>query len=137
MLVRILQRLAILLASLAVSSAAVFAFMTVLPGDPARIALGVNASEGAVSKLNHEFGLDRPLLAQYGSWLEGLVTFDLGRSYVSKALIGPQIADRLQVTLWLVLTAMALAIAVAVPMGALMAVRHRTVSGLALSAVSQ
>ncbi len=137
MILRILQRVGILLASLAGSSVVVFGFMTALPGNPARIALGVNASEAAVAELEHEFGLDRPLLVQYGSWIEGLATFDLGRSYVSDALIGPQIADRLLVTLWLVATAMALAVLVAVPVGVLMAVRHRKLSGLALSAVSQ
>jgi peptide/nickel transport system permease protein len=56
---------------------------------------------------------------------------------VSGTAIGPQLADRLQVTLWLVVTAMALAVVVAIPVGTVMAVRHRKVSGLALSAVSQ
>ena len=137
MTVRVLQRLAILLASLGVSSALVFAFMAVLPGDPARVALGVNASEAAVSQLRGDFGLDRPLPAQYLSWVQGLLTFDPGRSYVTHAPIGPQIADRLQVTLWLVGTAMVLALLLAVPVGTLMAVRHRQRSGLALAAVSQ
>ena len=137
MLLRVLQRAAILLASLAVSSVLVFAFMAVLPGDPARVALGVSASEQAVAQLRGEFGLDRPLLAQYFGWVQGLVTFDLGSSYISQTAIGPQIADRLQVTLWLVGTAMVLAIILAVPVGTLMAVRHRKVSGLALSALSQ
>jgi peptide/nickel transport system permease protein len=137
MLLRVLQRAGILLASLAVSSVLVFAFMAVLPGDPARVALGVSASEQAVEQLRGEFGLDRPLLVQYLSWVQGLVTFDPGTSYISQTPIGPQIADRLQVTLWLVATAMVLAIVLAVPVGTLMAVRHRKVSGLALSALSQ
>ena len=137
MTVRLLQRLAILLGSLGVSSVLVFAFMAVLPGDPARVALGVNASEAAVSQLRGDFGLDRPLPAQYLSWVHGLLTFDPGRSYVTQAPIGPQIADRLQVTLWLVVTAMVVALLLAVPVGILMAVRHRQRSGLALAAVSQ
>jgi peptide/nickel transport system permease protein len=135
--VRVLQRVAILVASLAVSSVVVFAFMAVLPGDPARVALGVSSSEQAVAQLRNEFGLDRPLLTQYLSWVQGMVSFDLGSSYISRSPIGPQIADRLQVTLWLVATAMVLAVALAVPVGTLMAVRHRKLSGLALSAVSQ
>ena len=137
MLLRVLQRAGILLASLAVSSVLVFAFMAVLPGDPARVALGVSASEQAVEQLRGEFGLDRPLLVQYLSWVQGLVTFNPGTSYISQTPIGPQIADRLQVTLWLVAIAMVLAIILAVPVGTLMAVRHRKVSGLALSALSQ
>ena len=137
MTLRLLHRLGILLLSLAVSSMLVFGFMAVLPGDPARVALGVNASEQAVAKLHAQFGLDRPLVVQYLDWARGLVTFSPGDSYVSHAAIGPQIADRLQVTLWLVVTAMALALVVAVPMGTVMAVRHRRPSGALLSAASQ
>lgn len=137
MILRLLQRLAILLASLAVSSVVVFGFMAVLPGDPARIALGVNASDAAVAQLHQEFGLDRSLVDQYFGWVGGLLRFDPGTSYISRALIGPQIADRLQVTLLLVVTAMAFAVVVAVPVGTVMAVRHRRASGFALSALSQ
>lgn len=137
MIVRLAQRIAILLASLVVCSVMVFGFMAVLPGDPARVALGVNASEAAVAQLRAEFGLDRPLVVQYFSWVHGLVTFDPGNSYVSHTPIAPQLADRLQVTLWLVGTAMVLACVLAVPMGTLMAMRHRRPSGLILSAVSQ
>jgi peptide/nickel transport system permease protein len=115
----------------------VFAFMAVLPGDPARVALGVNASDEAVAELRRQFGLDRPLPTQYFDWLGGLLHGDLGTSYVSKAAIGPQVFDRLQVTLWLVVAGMVIALAIAVPAGTLMAARHRKVSGLALSAVSQ
>jgi peptide/nickel transport system permease protein len=137
MTLRLLQRLGIFVLSLVVSSVLVFGFMAVLPGDPARVALGVNASEQAVAKLHAEFGLDRPLPVQYLEWVHGLVTFSPGDSYVSHAAIGPQIADRLQVTLWLVVTAMVLALVTAVPMGTLMAVRHRRASGALLSAASQ
>ena len=51
MTLRLLLRTGALLVSLAVSSAAVFAFMAVLPGDPARVALGVNASDAAVAAM--------------------------------------------------------------------------------------
>lgn len=137
MIVRLVQRIAILLAGLAVSSVLVFAFMAVLPGDPARVALGTSASDSAVAQLRQEFGLDRPLVAQYLSWVRGLVTFDPGNSYISHAPIGPQLADRLQVTLWLVGTGMVIACVLALPLGTLMAVRHRKPSGLLLSALSQ
>lgn len=137
MLLRVLQRLGILLASLLVSSVVVFTFMAVLPGDPARVALGVNASDEAVARMREQFGLDRPLVVQYVDWLRGLLTFDLGDSYVSRAAIAPQVTDRFLVTLWLVGAAMVLALVIAVPFGTLMAVRHRKPSGLALAALSQ
>ena len=116
-ILRVLQRLGILVVSLLVSSVLVFAFMAVLPGDPARVALGVNASDEAVAQLREQFGLDRPLVVQYLDWLGGLLTFRLGNSYVSGAAIGPQVADRLQVTLWLVVTATVIATLIAIPPG--------------------
>jgi len=137
MILRLIERTAVLLVSLAVSSLLVFAFMAVLPGDPARVALGVNASDEAVAELRRQFGLDRPLPTQYFDWLGGLLHGDLGTSYISKAPIGPQVYDRLQVTLWLVVAGMVVALVVAVPAGTVMAARHRKVSGLALSALSQ
>lgn len=137
MILRLIERTGVFLVSLAVSSILVFAFMAVLPGDPARVALGVNASDEAVAELRRQFGLDRPLPTQYFDWLGGLLHGDLGTSYVSKVAIGPQVFDRLQVTLWLVVAGMIIALAVAAPAGTVMAARHRKISGLALSAFSQ
>ena len=137
MALRVLQRTLVLLASLVVSSVLVFAFMALLPGDPARVALGVNASDQAVAALRQDFGLDRSPVAQYAGWVGGLLRGDPGESYISRALIGPQVADRLQVTLILVLVSMVIALVTAVPLGTLMAVRHRRLSGLLLSGVSQ
>jgi peptide/nickel transport system permease protein len=137
MILRLIERTGVFLVSLAVSSVLVFAFMAVLPGDPARVALGVNASDEAVAELRRQFGLDRPLPTQYFDWLGGLLHGDLGTSYVSKVAIGPQVFDRLQVTLWLVVAGMIIALVVAVPAGTVMAARHRKISGLALSAFSQ
>lgn len=137
MLLRVLERAGVLLASLVVSSVLVFAFLAALPGDPARVALGVNATDEAVAKLRSDFGLDRPLVTQYLDWAGGMITGDPGVSYVSRAEIGPQLADRLQVTLWLVATAMVIAVVVALPAGMVMAVRHRRLSGLVLAGISQ
>jgi peptide/nickel transport system permease protein len=137
MMARVIERSAILVASLAASSIVVFAFMAVLPGDPARVALGVNASDQAVLTLRSQFGLDRSLVSQYLSWVGGLLRFDPGQSYISGAPIGPQIADRLQVSAWLVTGAMVIALVIALPIGTLMAVWHRRICGLVLSAASQ
>ncbi|TCO32905.1 peptide/nickel transport system permease protein [Kribbella steppae] len=137
MILRLIERTGVLVVSLVVSSVLVFSFLAVLPGDPARVALGVNASDEAVAELNRQFGLDRPLPTQYFDWLGGMLRGDFGTSYVSKAEIGPQIVDRFQVTLWLVVAGMVIALAIAIPAGTVMAARHRKVSGLALSAVSQ
>lgn len=137
MLLRLAHRFGVLVASLVASSLVVFGFMQVLPGNPARVALGVNASEAAVAQMTAEYGLDRPWVVQYLDWVGGMLTLDPGIEYVSKAPIGPQVADRLGVTLWLVVAAMLLAFVVAVPVGVWMAVRHRHADGVVLSGVSQ
>lgn len=137
MLLQLVRRTAVLVVSLAVASVAVFAFMTVLPGDPARIALGVNATPEAVAATRAEFGTDRPLAVQYLDWVDGLPFGEFGRSYVTDTDIGPQIVDRFLVTAWLVLSAMVVALVVAVPLGVAAAVRHRRVSGTVISGLSQ
>ncbi|MEV4310833.1 ABC transporter permease [Actinocrispum sp. NPDC049592] len=137
MALRILRRTAIFVVSVAVASIAVFLFMAVLPGDPAQVALGVNATPELLAQTRHEFGIDRPLTTQYLDWMRGVVTGDFGRSYVTRDLIGPQLVDRLGVTLWLVGAGMVVALIVAIPFGSFAAVRHRKASGTLISGLSQ
>ncbi|NUW39042.1 ABC transporter permease [Nonomuraea rhodomycinica] len=137
MIVYLLKRLAVLLASVAAAGVAVFAFMAVLPGDPAEIALGVNATPEAVAELRARFGTDRPPVTQFLDWFGGLAHGDFGTSYVTSSPIGPQIADRLGVTVVLVLGGMVVALLVAVPAGTFAAVHHRDPLGAAISAASQ
>jgi peptide/nickel transport system permease protein len=136
-LLPLLRRTLVLVLTLVLASWVVFAFMALLPGDPAEVALGLGATPEAVAATRQRFGTDRPALVQYWDWVSGLPAGDFGRSYVSDALIGPQIGDRLQVTLWLVVTATVLSLLGAVPLGVLAAVRHRQVSGALLSGISQ
>jgi peptide/nickel transport system permease protein len=133
----LLKRLAIFVVSTAVAGVLVFSFMAVLPGDPAEIALGVNATPEAVAALRQEFGTDRPAVAQFLDWFGGIVTGDFGTSYVTSAPIGPQISDRLGVTGALVLGGMLIALIIAVPAGTFAAVHHRNPLGAAISAASQ
>ncbi|MGP3965167.1 ABC transporter permease [Nonomuraea sp. 3N208] len=137
MIVYLLKRLVVLLASTAVAGVTVFAFMALLPGDPAEIALGVNATPEAVAALRTQFGTDRPAVAQFFDWFGGLVQGDFGASYVTSSPIGPQISDRLGVTAVLVLGGMVVALVIAVPLGTFAAVHHRNPLGAAISAVSQ
>lgn len=133
----LIKRIAVLLISLIAATLIVFGFMAVLPGDPAVIALGVNATPEAVAELRARFGTDRPLIVQYLDWAGGLVIGDFGTSYVSETAIGPLIMDRFAVTCWLVLFGLIIAMIIAIPLGTAAAVRHRKVSGLILSGVSQ
>ncbi|AUI62732.1 ABC transporter permease [Amycolatopsis sp. BJA-103] len=137
MTVKIVRRLAILVASVLVASLVVFLFMAVLPGDPAQVALGVNATPELIAKTRAEFGIDRPLVTQYFDWIGGVLHGDFGRSYVTREEIGPALTDRLGVTLWLVGAGMLVALLIAVPAGTFAAVRHRKAGGAAVSGLSQ
>lgn len=137
MLLQVLTRLGVFVASLLAASVLVFAFMAVLPGDPAQIALGVSATPESVAATQAAFGTDRPLAVQYADWVTGLPVGDFGSSFVSRAAIGPRILDRVQVTLWLVLCATVLALVLALPLGVLAAARHRSAAGSVVSGLSQ
>jgi peptide/nickel transport system permease protein len=133
----VLRRVGVFAATIVAASVVVFGMMAVLPGDPAVVALGVNANPALVERVREQFGTDRPLPVQYADWAGGLLHGDFGISYVTNAPIGPLVADRLLVTLWLVGLGAVLAVLLAVPLGVAAAVWHRKVRGTALAAVSQ
>ncbi|GAA5081114.1 peptide/nickel transport system permease protein [Thermocatellispora tengchongensis] len=93
-----------------------FLLLNLLPGDPALQILGGSATEEARAQLRAQLGLDDPLFARYASWLGGLLTGDLGTSYVTSIPVLDALADRLPVTLELLVAAELLALALAVPL---------------------
>lgn len=120
-----------LLALLAAASVVIFLLLRAIPGDPARIALGLNASDEAVAELSHTLGTDRPLLAQYVGWIVAMLRGDFGVSLASGADLGPVIWQRAEVSLVLAVAAMVLSLAIALPVGIWLARRNSAVlSGL-------
>jgi ABC-type dipeptide/oligopeptide/nickel transport system permease component len=100
----------------------VFALIHLVPGDPAQAMLGEGATAEDVARLRTSLGLDRPLLAQYGSFLGGVARGDLGTSFRSGQPVVREISRRLGDTAILALCAMSVAIAVALPLGIVAAV---------------
>lgn len=137
MFLRILINLARFAVTYVVATIAVFLFMRAIPGDPAQVALGMNATPEALEQLREEFGTNRPLVVQYLDWAGGLLRGDFGTSYVTRTDISPLVNDRLQVSLILVITAMVVALAIAIPLGTWAAVKHRNLSGVIIGAGSQ
>lgn len=120
-----------LLALLAAASVVIFLLLRAIPGDPARIALGLNASDEAVAELSHTLGADRPLVAQYVGWIAAMLRGDFGVSLASGADLGPIIWQRAGVSLVLAVAAMVLSLAIALPVGIWLARRSSAVlSGL-------
>ncbi|MBL3698272.1 ABC transporter permease [Leucobacter luti] len=137
MAIRILINLARFVVTYLVATVVVFLFMRLIPGDPAQIALGVNATPELLEQTRKEFGTDRPLIVQYFDWTGGLLRGDFGVSYVTRTDISPLVTDRLQVSLILVIAAMIVALAIAIPLGTWAAVKHRNLSGVLIGAGSQ
>ncbi|MGW6692993.1 ABC transporter permease [Rhodococcus sp. NPDC054953] len=137
MLVTIARRLGIFAVTAAAASVLVFALLAVLPGDPARIALGVQASEEAVARERAAMGLDMSLPQRYAMWMWAMLRGDMGDSYLTRQPVGPEILDRLQVTLWLVGVGMVVALAIALPLGVVSAVRAGKPDGVAIGGISQ
>ena len=116
-----LHRLVSLLASLIVASLVVFAAVEIVPGDPARFMLGINAQPDTVAALRAELGLDRSLVERYFSWVGGLFTGDLGVSYTYRSPVSEIVAERMQVSLPLAVYALVLTVVIAFPVGMLAA----------------
>ena len=135
--VAVLRRLAIFALTAAIASAVVFALLSVIPGDPAQVALGIQATPEKLAVQRAEMGLDRPIVVQYGEWALGLLTGDFGESAVTGKPVAAELLPRLGVTAILVLTGMAVAVLIAVPLGIVAAVRHNRPVGVLLSAISQ
>ena len=81
--------------TLVLLSIIVFAGCQVLPGDVGRAILGPLADARAVAVLNHQLGVDQPLLLQYWHWVSGMVQGNMGMSYTYRAPVGPFIGHAL------------------------------------------
>ena len=121
---RVLQLIPVLL----VLSVLVFSLTHLAPGDPVLTILG--SSERAsldpkvVEAVRQEFGLDKPLIVQYTSYLTGLLHGDLGMSFVNNERVSDVILARLPATVQLAVSAMLLALLIGLPLGVFSAVKR-------------
>jgi peptide/nickel transport system permease protein len=118
-----LWRLALLLPTAFGAVTLVFFLIHMIPGDPVEVMLGETASSADKEELRRSLGLDRPMLSQYGSFLAGLATGDLGRSLYENAAVAELISVRFPATLELALAALLAAAAVSFPLALLAATR--------------
>lgn len=125
------------LVTLILASILIFALLRLVPGDPAQVALGVDATPDAVEATRHRFGLDRPVLTQYGEWIGGLLSGHFGTSFVTGQDMSAIILDRTNVTLWIVLPSLILALLLATALGTWSALRRRRPEGWVISVGSQ
>ncbi|MFL5804490.1 MAG: ABC transporter permease [Roseiflexaceae bacterium] len=124
----ILRRLVLSIPILLLVSIMVFGLIHLIPGDPATVILGQEATPEVKAALRHELGLDQPLVMQYLTWLGKVLRGDLGRSLVDHTPVVDQIKLRLPITLELTIGTFIVALLIALPAGIISATRRGSVA---------
>ena len=133
----LLTRTLSLAASLLAASVVIFAALQLMPGDPARYMLGLNAAPDTVAALREAMGLDAPIASRYLHWIAGMARGDFGLSYTYKVPVAGLIADRLALSLPLAALSLALSTALALPVGLIAAARRGRATDAALMGATQ
>lgn len=123
MLKYIVRRMISLLIILWLVSFLTFFLLQVIPGDPAQLILGIEASPEALDSIRAHLGLDKPWPLRYLYWLAGMLRGDMGISIRLERPVSSLIAERLPVTLSLAIMAMLIALAIAFPAGIFAAIK--------------
>ena len=119
-----LKRLGRLLLTVLLISTIIFFVIRVIPGDPALVIAGLDASPESVAAIRAKIGTDQPLTVQYVRWLASVVRFDFGVSLSTGQPVTAMILQRFPLTLTLALLGMVIALVLAIPLGIVSAVRR-------------
>lgn len=119
------------------SSVIIFLSLRVFPGDVAQLIAGTQASPATVEALRESLGLNRPLTVQYGDWIGGVLTGDLGTSQLSGASVGAELSQKAQVTVPLGIMSLVIALLIAVPLGVGSALLRGRAGGTVINVTSQ
>lgn len=122
----ILRRLLFMIPVAIVVSFLVFMLIHLIPGDPARVLLGEEATPQTVAALQHQLGLDKPLLVQFGIWFVQLLHGNLGDSIQLQQPVTQALFQRLPVTLELGFASLIFSLILAFPLGILTATRQNS-----------
>jgi len=131
-----LRRLLLLLPMLLGVSIVVFLVMHFIPGDPAQLAAGPDATEEDVAQIRQNYGLDQPLINQYVVYVKKIAHGDLGESFQTFTPVTQGIARTLPATIELTAAGMLLAVIIGVPLGIVAALRPRGFLDSALTTIA-
>jgi peptide/nickel transport system permease protein len=123
----LVRRLLLTIPILFLVSVLTFSLIHLIPGDPARVILGQEATPEAYQSLRAELGLDKPIVVQYFTWLGHVLTGNLGISITDRVPVTELISQRLPATVELTIGTFVVALLIAFPAGILAAVRRGTV----------
>ncbi len=130
----IIRRILLTIPTLILASMAIFLLLRLIPGDPASLVAGSDATPEQVQAVRRDLGLDRPLPVQYVEWLSRILRGDFGRSLIGKYDVWQQVRRAYPATIELTMAAALLALAIALPLGLLAALHPRSWLDRAISA---
>src|SRR6476620_4852131 len=136
MIAFIVRRLVQALPVMFLATVGVFLLLHLLPGDPASLMAGPDASPALIESVKQDMGLDQPLPVQYMVWLGHVVRGDLGKSITSKLPVSQLIGQRAPATIELAIAAELITIIIALPLGVIAAVKQRSGVDWAISWVT-
>jgi len=105
-------------------STIIFVVIRVIPGDPALVIAGIDASQSDIDAIRAQLGTDAPMLSQYLNWLWDVMRFDFGDSMISGQPVTRLVLERFPLTLSLALMGMVISIIIAIPLGVISAVKR-------------
>jgi len=132
----IARRVLLAIPTLLFASILIFLLLRLIPGDPATILAGGDATPAQVAAVRHDLGLDAPLVVQYVTWLNRALHGNFGRSLIGKYPVWDQVKRAYPATLELSIAAMLLALLIAVPTGLIAALHPRSWVDRTISALN-
>jgi peptide/nickel transport system permease protein len=105
---------------------ATFALGRLIPGDPCRAILGEKATDAICNEFIHRHGLDKPMLVQFGYYVNEITHGDFGRSFRFSKPVSELLIERLPITIELSVAALTVSLLVGIPLGVISAIRHNS-----------
>ncbi|QQK08888.1 ABC transporter permease [Miniphocaeibacter halophilus] len=119
-----IKRILSIIPLLLVISFLIFMFVHMIPGDPAKMITGPDATKAEVELVREQLGLNKPLLTQYKEYMTGLVKGDLGMSVKNNKTVADTIVPRLKPTIMLTISSMIWATIIGIGIGIVSAIKH-------------
>lgn len=132
-----LRKIATMIVTLFFVSVLVFFSFSLIPGNPAISKLGTEATPEKIAALEHEMGLDVPMVERYFNWLLGVLKGDFGKSYSYSQTVTSLLGEKVGTTLLLSLMAIVLTVIVAIPLGIFMARKSDSKLDVVFSGLNQ
>ena len=114
----------------------VYSLMALIPGDPVYQVVSEDATEEQIAEVRAEMGLDKPFIVRYANYMLGLLQGDMGKSYISKRPVFDTFMQRFPATLKLGIASIIFAVALAIPLGIVSALRQNTILDTSCSAIA-